>query len=68
VWLDCPFEVSLERVRQASHRPLARDPEAFARLYEARREAYSRAEFRIAIESDDPRVAVDAIASLPIFE
>jgi len=61
VWLDCPFEVVKRRVAQASHRPLARDPESFAELYEARRAAYSLADMRIPIGSDDPACAIEAI-------
>jgi shikimate kinase len=61
VWLDCPFAIVERRVSQASHRPLARDPEKFAALYEARREAYALADLHIAIEGDDPEVAVGAI-------
>jgi shikimate kinase len=67
VWLDCPFEIVKRRVQTASHRPLARDPEAFARLYESRRLTYARADHRIAIESDDPAVAVEAVLRLPLF-
>lgn len=54
VWLDCPLERVKERVAGAGHRPLARDPEAFERLYETRRAAYSRADLRIEIRGDDP--------------
>ena len=46
-------------------RPLARDPERFEELYHARHAAYARADFRIAIESDDPAVAVEAMLKLP---
>ncbi|HLY20699.1 MAG TPA: shikimate kinase [Bryobacteraceae bacterium] len=67
IWLDCPFEIVQRRVAPASHRPLARDPESFARLYEARREAYARADYRIPIEGDDPTLAVDSVLRLPLF-
>ena len=68
VWLDCPFETVRRRVETASHRPLARDPESFARLYEARRESYARADYRIPIDSDDPAIAVAAVLRLPLFK
>ncbi len=68
VWLDCPFETVQRRVAPTTHRPLARDPERFAALYETRREFYALADVRIAIECDDPAVAVDAIASHPILQ
>ena len=41
IWLDCPLDVVKHRVAQASHRPLARDPEKFEALYHARRENYA---------------------------
>jgi shikimate kinase len=68
IWLDCPFETVRRRVEPASHRPLARDPVGFARLYETRRESYARADYRILIESDDPAVAVEAALRLPLFK
>ena len=67
LWLDCPFDKVVLRVAQAEHRPLARDPVRFAELYEERRAAYERADYRIAIETDDPDVAVAAVMELPIF-
>jgi len=68
IWLDCPLAIVRRRVEPASHRPLARDPVGFAQLYEARRESYARADYRIAIESDDPAVAVEAALRLPLFK
>jgi shikimate kinase len=68
IWLDCPLEVIQRRVAATSHRPLARDLESFAQLYELRRQAYSRADYRIPIESDDPDLAVDAVMRLPLFK
>jgi len=67
VWLDCPFEVVRQRVAQATHRPLARDPEAFAALYQSRCADYGLAAVRVVIESDDPEVAVGAILAHPEF-
>jgi len=67
MWLDCPFNIVEQRVARASHRPLARNPEHFRALYETRRPAYERADFRIPVVSDDPAVAVGAILALPIF-
>ena len=68
IWLDCPFEIVQRRVAQASHRPLARDPEKFAALYESRREVYALADVRIPIESDDPAVTVEAILHHPLLK
>ena len=67
VWLDCPFELVRSRVALTSHRPLARDPRQFAALYQARREAYSLADVRVPIESDDPASVVEAILSHPLI-
>jgi shikimate kinase len=66
-WLDCPFDRVERRVAPTTHRPLARDPERFAALYNARREIYALADVRIPIEGDDPAVAVEAIAMHPIL-
>lgn len=68
VWLDCPFETVERRVSQASHRPLARDAEKFRRLFEERRAVYALADVRVAVESDDPAAAVEAILRHPIFK
>jgi shikimate kinase len=68
VWLDCPFALVQHRVGQASHRPLARDPESFAALYHARRADYGLADVHVAIESDDPDVTVSAILGHPTFK
>src|SRR5437763_9992596 len=54
VWLDCPFETVERRVARATHRPLARDPEAFASLYRSRRECYALADVHVPVESDEP--------------
>jgi shikimate kinase len=68
IWLDCPFDIVRRRVAQTSHRPLARDPQQFAKLYESRREAYGLADIRIPIENDDPAAAVEAILGHPLFQ
>ena len=67
VWLDCPFETVKQRVAQASHRPLARDPEAFAALYAARRDCYRLADVHVAVTTDDPEATVEAILAQPEF-
>jgi hypothetical protein len=36
-------------------------------LFNARREAYARADFRVPVESDDPAQAVNAILALSIW-
>lgn len=68
IWLDCPFDIVQKRVRNSSHRPLARDPETFAALYAVRRETYALADIRVSIESDDPQHAVETILSNPLLK
>jgi shikimate kinase len=67
IWLDCSFPRVCARVEGSSHRPLARDPEKFEQLYQQRRTAYSKAEYRIEIDTDDPATIVNAILKLGIF-
>jgi shikimate kinase len=68
IWLDCPLETVQRRTAHASHRPLARDPEKFAALYHSRRETYTLADIHIAIESDDPAAAIEAILGHTLFQ
>ena len=67
VWLDCPLDLARQRVERETHRPLARDPERFAALYELRRPGYARAAYRVEVRSNDPAETVAAIEALPIF-
>jgi shikimate kinase len=67
VWLDCPLELMEHRVACATNRPLARDPDRFAALYEARRPFYARADYRVPIESDDPAPAVACVLALAVL-
>ncbi|HLK49997.1 MAG TPA: shikimate kinase [Bryobacteraceae bacterium] len=68
VWLDCPFDIVSRRTAAAAHRPLARDPEKVAALYGSRRESYALADIHIAIQSDDPADAVEAILRHPLLK
>jgi shikimate kinase len=67
VWIDSPLEMLRKRVAQDETRPLARDPEKFSNLFESRREAYSRADFRIEVCDEDPERILAEILKLPIF-
>ncbi len=67
IWLDCPLEVLERRVARAQHRPLARDLDKFRSLYEARREAYSKADYRIEVSDADATEHVRSIMKLPLF-
>lgn len=67
IWLDCSFSKICARVEGTNHRPLARDATRFQQLYDQRREAYAKADYRIQIDTDDPAVIVAAILKLPMF-
>jgi shikimate kinase len=67
IWLDAPFEMIRARVACATHRPLARDPRRFEELFEERRAAYERADYRIAVSSGGSNAAVDEILKLPLY-
>ena len=63
IWLDCPLDVCRARIAQEQHRPLARDPAAFAALYQARQPIYALADYRIDASQDDA-AAVQQIFAL----
>jgi len=65
IWLDCPFGTIQKRLEGFEDRPLARDPQKFRKLYEQRRDAYAKADFRVASGDVDPAQAVRAILELP---
>ena len=71
IWLDCPFPRICARIlaetNGATNRPLARDPEKFRQLFDDRHESYSKAEYRIAADTDDAAAIVAEILKLPIF-
>ena len=67
LWLDAPFELVRKRVAADGSRPLATDAIKFQELFVARRNAYQLADHRVAIESEDAEVTVDAIIALQLF-
>ena len=67
IWLDCPIETIERRVAAASHRPLARDPQRLRELFEARRQGYARAEYRIDSGSDEVTSAIAQILALSLL-
>jgi shikimate kinase len=67
IWIDCPLARIEQRIAGHVHRPLARDPERLRTLFEARRDGYARAHFRIEVAGDDPAAAVARILALPLF-
>lgn len=68
VWLDTSFPIVKRRVEGCTHRPLARDPVHFERLFTERRPFYSRADYRIEVDVDDSHHAVEQILKLPLFD
>jgi len=67
IWLDTPLEVIERRIASETHRPLARDPVRLQTLYADRRDAYTRADYRIETEDQDPANIVARILALPLF-
>ncbi|HKA22385.1 MAG TPA: shikimate kinase [Blastocatellia bacterium] len=47
IWLECPLEVCLRRVRGDQSRPLLGDEQAMKALLDNRRDAYSQADYAI---------------------
>ena len=68
VWLDCSFDRIRTRIGDGSGRPLARDPARFQELFHARRSEYSRCDYRVPVETDDPAEVTAAILELPLFK
>ena len=67
IWLDCSFDTALKRVATEGGRPLAHDPLRFRQLYEDRRIAYARADYRVDAEAG-PEAVASAILGLPIWK
>jgi shikimate kinase len=67
VWLDCTLETVLKRLGDDPTRPLAADRNGLIQLYGDRRPLYSRADYRIEVDSDDVPAIVNQILKLPIF-
>ena len=65
LWLDPPFPILWARVSGNDNRPLAKDPETFEKLYQARCGSYALAPYRIA--SDTSEGAVAEILNLHLF-
>jgi shikimate kinase len=68
VWLDVPLARIEARIARQMHRPLARDPQKFQALFHARREAYAKADYTIAIDTDDAGEVVRKILALGLFD
>jgi shikimate kinase len=67
IWLDAPLELVRSRISSSSHRPLARDPASFEQLYQTRRPAYEKADYRIPVAGGGSSAALEEILRLPLF-
>jgi shikimate kinase len=67
IWIDTDFEIMRRRVQGCDHRPLARNPERFERLYYERRNFYSRAEFHVPVHVNDSRIALADVLKLNLL-
>lgn len=68
VWIDTALEVVQKRVSASNHRPLARDPERFVRLYGERRVHYARADYHVEIPVDDSKIGLRALHDLRLLD
>ena len=67
VWIDAPFTVIERRVAADTPRPLARDVVQLRALFDGRRPAYARADYRVEAPDDNARGVVEQILALPLF-
>ena len=67
IWLDVPFARIEARIASQTHRPLARDSKRFRELFDSRRITYSKADYTIPFDSDNPQDAVQAIQALHLL-
>ena len=68
IWIDTDFDIMRKRVQSSDHRPLARNPERFERLYHERRKFYARAEFHVPVHVNDSRVALADVLKLKLLD
>ncbi len=67
VWLDCSLEELRRRCGHIDNRPLFRDPESFAQLYDQRLPCYQLAEHRVTTDGRAPKEVVEEILRLKVF-
>ena len=62
VWIDVPFDVCLERCKEAlGTRPLFRDEESLEELYESRRAEYANADITVEAMGRTPAIIADDV-------
>jgi shikimate kinase len=68
LWLDCPLAVIQRRLHGDTSRPLAAQANGgLGRLYEDRRPVYSRADYRVDVDTEDVPELIRRILKLPLF-
>jgi len=67
LWLDCNIHTVIRRLGDDTTRPLAANRNGLSKLYDDRRALYSRADYRIDVDTDDARELIKRILRLPIF-
>jgi len=64
VWIKAPAGQLWKRVAKENQRPLARDRQAFEKLFEQRAPGYAKSDFTVQAGSDGPETVVDEILGL----
>lgn len=67
IWLDCPLPTIRRRLADSHDHPLSTDASGLEPIDLGHKAGYSAADFRIAIDSDRPEDAAEAILRLPLF-
>ncbi len=67
LWLDCPLEIIQRRLNGDTSRPLAAQTNGLSRLYEDRRPLYSKADYRVDVDTEDVKELIERILKLPVF-
>ncbi len=67
LWLDCPLDRIMHRLGDDTTRPLAAQANGLGPLYEQRRPLYSRADYRVEVDTEDLGVLLARILALPLF-
>jgi shikimate kinase len=67
LWIDCPLEMIQRRLNGDTSRPLATQANGLGRLYEDRRPLYSRADYRVEVDTEDIGELIHRILKLPLF-
>jgi shikimate kinase len=67
LWIDCPLDIIQRRLNGDTTRPLTAHPNGLGRLYEDRRPVYSRADYRVEVDTEDVTELVHRILGLPLF-